>query len=280
MIRLVLGFVAAAAVTGGAVAQPAVERGSYLVNTIMTCGNCHSPKGPPAAVAGKDFSGGLRFDEPPFDVTAPNITPDKETGIGNWTDEQIKTMLLTGKNPQGVQEAEVYADGVYPILDAGRSQRRRRLSAEPCAGEEQGAGPGLQDRAAASRVPGAEKSYAEADLERQGKEGVLSGHHRPLHGVPHPVCAARRSRFRQVARQGRPSISRPWGVSKSRNITSHKTAGIGDWTDAEIKTAITQGKRKDGTPLKGPMGYPYYAKMTDADLDAVIAYLRTVPAKE
>ena len=74
MIRLVLGFVAVAAVTSGAVAQPAVERGSYLVNTIMTCANCHSPKGPPPAVAGKDFSGGLRFNEPPFDVTAPNNT--------------------------------------------------------------------------------------------------------------------------------------------------------------------------------------------------------------
>ena len=54
----------------------------------------------------------------------------------------------------------------------------------------------------------------------------------------------------------------------------------GPWTDAEIKTAITQGKRKDGTALKGPMGYAYYAKMTDADLDAVIAYVRTLPPKE
>ena len=66
----------------------------------------------------------------------------------------------------------------------------------------------------------------------------------------------------------------------SRNITSQQDEGIGDWTDAEIKTAITQGKRKDGSPLKPPMGYPLYAKMTDADLDAVVAYLRTVPPKE
>ena len=34
-----------------------VKRGDYLVNGILTCGNCHSPKGPPAAIAGKDFSG-------------------------------------------------------------------------------------------------------------------------------------------------------------------------------------------------------------------------------
>jgi hypothetical protein len=38
--------------------------------------------------------------------------------------------------------------------------------------------------------------------------------------------------------------------------------------------------RKDGSRLKPPMGYGYYAKMTDGDLDAMIAYLRTVPAKE
>ena len=72
----------------------------------------------------------------------------------------------------------------------------------------------------------------------------------------------------------------PWGTSVSRNITSSKTKGIGAWTDAEIKTAITQGKSKDGSPLKPPMGYPYYAHVTGADLDAVVAYLRTVPAKE
>src|SRR3954466_3299007 len=105
MIRWALAFAFVAMAGSHAAAQSAVERGSYLVNTIMTCGNCHTPKGPPAAVAGKDFSGGLTWDEPPFKVTAPNITQDKETGIGDWTDAQIKTMLLTGKNPHGIQEA-------------------------------------------------------------------------------------------------------------------------------------------------------------------------------
>src|SRR5262249_23088915 len=78
MIRLAAFSIASLALVGAAYADTPVERGSYLVNTIMTCGNCHSPKGPPDVVAGKDFSGGLRFDEPPFDVTAPNITQDKE----------------------------------------------------------------------------------------------------------------------------------------------------------------------------------------------------------
>ena len=78
-----IGVAMGAALAGAASAQSAqadlVKRGDYLVNGIMTCGNCHSPKGPPAATAGKDFSGGLSWDEPPFKVTAPNITPDKRS---------------------------------------------------------------------------------------------------------------------------------------------------------------------------------------------------------
>src|SRR6476661_2891783 len=116
MIRLATAAAAAMLIAGAASAETPVERGSYLVNTIMTCGNCHSPKGPPAAVAGKDFSGGLRFNEPPFDVTAPNITSDKETGLGNWTDAEIKTLLLTGKNKNGIQVAEPMPTSFYPIL--------------------------------------------------------------------------------------------------------------------------------------------------------------------
>jgi hypothetical protein len=72
----------------------------------------------------------------------------------------------------------------------------------------------------------------------------------------------------------------PWGVSVSRNITQSKTKGIGTWTNAEIKRAITQGVSKDGSKLKPPMGFHYYAKMTDADLDAIVGYLHTVPARE
>jgi mono/diheme cytochrome c family protein len=280
MIRLVLGFVAVAAVTGGAVAQPAVQRGSYLVNTIMTCGNCHSPKGPPAAVAGKDFSGGLRFDEPPFDVTAPNITPDKETGIGNWTDEQIKTMLLTGKNPHGIQEAEVMPTAFYPILTPGDLDGIVAYLRSLTPVKNKVADPVYKIALPHHVFPGAEKSYSQADLNDKLKRGfylVTIGHCMECHT---PFVPPGGPDFANSLGKGGREFPGPWGVSKSRNITSHKTAGIGDWTDAEIKTAITQGKRKDGTPLKGPMGYQYYAKMTDADLDAVIAYLRTLPPKE
>jgi mono/diheme cytochrome c family protein len=280
MIRVMLGVVASVVLASGAAAQSSVERGSYLMNTIMTCANCHSPKGPPAATAGKDYSGGLNWDEPPFKVTAPNITTDKETGIGDWTDGQIKTMILTGRNPKGVQEAEVMPTKFYPILTSGDLDSIVGYLRTLKPVKNKVPDPIYKIALPHHVYPGAEKSYAQADLNDKLKRGfylATIGHCMECHT---PFGASGGQDFKDSLGKGGREFPGPWGVSKSRNITSHKTAGVGDWTDAEIKTAITQGKRKDGTPLKGPMGYQYYAKMTDADLDAVIAYLRTVPPKE
>jgi mono/diheme cytochrome c family protein len=280
MIRLMLGLAVAVAVASSAAAQSSVERGSYLMNTIMTCANCHSPKGPPAATAGKDYSGGLNWDEPPFKVTAPNITTDKETGIGDWTDGQIKAMILTGRNPKGVQEAEVMPTKFYPILTSGDLDSIVGYLRTLKPVKNKVPDPIYKIALPHHVYPGAEKSYAQADLNDKLKRGfylATIGHCMECHT---PFGASGGQDFKDSLGKGGREFPGPWGVSKSRNITSHKTAGVGDWTDAEIKTAITQGKRKDGTPLKGPMGYQYYAKMTDADLDAVIAYLRTVPPKE
>jgi mono/diheme cytochrome c family protein len=281
MIRLMLGFVAAMIMTSGALAQSAAaQRGDYLMNTIMTCANCHSPKGPPAAIAGKDYSGGLRFDEPPFDVTAPNITPDKETGIGNWTDDQIKTLILTGKHMNGHPVAEIMPTAFYPILTPGDLDAIVAYLRSLPPVKNKVPAPIYKIALPHHVFPGAEKAYTEADLNDKLKRGfylATIGHCLECHT---PFAQPGGADFVNSLGKGGREFPGPWGVSKSRNITSHKTAGIGEWTDAEIKTAITQGKRKDGTPLKGPMGYQYYAKMTDADLDAVIAYVRTLPPKE
>src|SRR5215471_1083788 len=119
-IGVAMGLAIGAALADSAGAQSAqadlVKRGDYLVNGIMTCANCHSPKGPPAATAGKDYSGGLSWDEPPFKVTAPNITQDKETGIGSWTDAQLKTLMRTGENRNGVHVAMIMPTGFYHIM--------------------------------------------------------------------------------------------------------------------------------------------------------------------
>jgi hypothetical protein len=70
----------------------------------------------------------------------------------------------------------------------------------------------------------------------------------------------------------------PWGKVATPNITSHPTAGIGAWTDADIKRALIQAVARDGRPLKPPMARAdIFSRMTPTDLDALVAYLRTLP---
>ena len=127
--------------------------------------------------------------------------------------------------------------------------------------------------------PGAEKPMAEADLSDKVKRGfylATAAHCMECHTPKNKGVAD----FANDLGKGGYEFPGPWGVSVSRNITSHKEKGIGAWSDDEVKRAITQGIARDGSKLKPPMGYPYYARMTPDDLDAIVAWVRTVPPKE
>ncbi len=80
-----------------------IERGKYLVN-LGGCNDCHTAGyffGKPDM---EHYLGGsdVGFEMPGLGVfVGPNLTPDKETGLGNWTSEQIVTALQTGERPDG-----------------------------------------------------------------------------------------------------------------------------------------------------------------------------------
>lgn len=61
------------------------------------------------------------------------------------------------------------------------------------------------------------------------------------------------------------------------NITPDPETGIGKWTDAQIAVAIREGKRPDGSLIGPPMPFAFYKHISDADLAAMVAYLRSVP---
>jgi mono/diheme cytochrome c family protein len=86
---------------GPAAAETLLERGSYLVNAVMACDGCHTPRGPGGAfVMEKRFSGGSQtWDEPAFVVKGSNITPDLDTGIGVWSEDDLKRALIGGVRP-------------------------------------------------------------------------------------------------------------------------------------------------------------------------------------
>jgi cytochrome c oxidase cbb3-type subunit 2 len=70
----------------------------------------------------------------------------------------------------------------------------------------------------------------------------------------------------------------PFGDYPTGNLTSDKETGLGNWTDEEIKQTITRGILKDGTRmLPYPMDWGSFSNLTASDLDAIVAYLRTVP---
>ncbi|HEY4371092.1 MAG TPA: c-type cytochrome [Burkholderiales bacterium] len=60
------------------------------------------------------------------------------------------------------------------------------------------------------------------------------------------------------------------------NITTDTKAGIGRWTNAQLKRAIREGIRPDGSLIGPPMPFGFYRDMADSDLEAIIAYLRQV----
>lgn len=70
----------------------------------------------------------------------------------------------------------------------------------------------------------------------------------------------------------------PYGTFVSYNLTSDSATGLGRWTDAQIKHVLTRGVRRDGSRmLPFPMSWTNYASLSQSDLDAIVAYLRTIP---
>jgi len=112
-------------VCDAAPAESLAERGGYLVNTIMACGNCHSPRDANGEIIkDKVLSGGRVFSTPAFVVTTSNITPDIETGIGSWSDAEIKRALVEGIRPEhhrlpGVPLAAIMPANFYKALLLG-----------------------------------------------------------------------------------------------------------------------------------------------------------------
>jgi mono/diheme cytochrome c family protein len=277
----------------GAAAQSPVEHGRYLVESILACGNCHTPRTP----AGEPIyekplgGGGISFVTPAFDATSTNITSDRETGIGAWTDAEIKRALTEGIRPNRGRLANAPLAAVMPIsffkpllardLDAVVAYLR---ALKPVRYE--APAPVYKMPVHHAPYPPAQGGFTEAmmaDPVERGNYLVTIGHCMECHS-PFEKGRSDYGRLGKGGRRFSPDEARglpgSWKGSTASNITSHRTAGIGAWSDAEIKRAITQGISRDGRKLQPPMAFDYYKRMTDADLNAIVAYLRTVPPQE
>jgi mono/diheme cytochrome c family protein len=275
-----LALALATAGLASAVAAPAqgnarLERGRLLMEGIVACGNCHMVRGPQGQLLPeKGLSGGVVIvDEPGIRAVAANITPDKATGIGAWTDAQLRKAIREGVRPDGSligppMPIEFYRGLSDADLDAIVAYLRAQT---PVANKVEKSvytiplppnyGPPVKQVKAPPR----------SDKVRYGEYLVRIGHCLECHTPRAPdgrLVEAKWGAGGQV-------IAGPWGRSVTRNLTSHES-GLKDWSDAEIARAIREGVRRDGTKLNPPMGFSFYKRIDDADMAAIIAYLRTL----
>jgi len=263
-------------------AETPLERGKYLVEGILTCGNCHTPRGPDGALdASRRYAGSPapQIDTPEWSAHPTNITPDKETGIGRWTARDLKTALRTGRRPNGQQLAPLMPYSFYKIMtERDLEAVVAYVRAQPPVPNKVAPNVYKVKKLTVGVPPGAEKPMPESAMKNPVKRGfylATIGHCMECHT---PLVKGRRD-FKHSMGKGGEEFPGPWGVSVSRNITPNREQGIGAWSDDEIKRAITQGVARDGTKLRPPMGFQWYATMTDEDLSAIVAYLRTIPAR-
>lgn len=259
-----------------------VERGRYLT-TITGCIGCHTPVDPETfqPIAGMEFAGGNPFDLGPLGVViSKNITPDEETGIGSWTDEEIKTAISTGVSPDGLHLFPImpytyFNNMAEEDLDAIVAYLRTVEPKENVIPRQQ-----ILPPEQLPQLPRRTDIVAPdpSDTEARGRylmSAVLacSDCHTPID--PETLAPV----MDQYLAGGQP-YEGPWGTIYGGNITPHEETGIASWSDEEIKRVIRTGVRPDGR-VAVLMPWPEYAAFTDEDLDAVVWYLRNeVPAVE
>ncbi|ARN83388.1 cytochrome C [Methylocystis bryophila] len=260
-----------------------LDRGQYLVEALMACDNCHTPRSTEGYDYSRRFSGGSQvFTDKDYSVRGSNISPDLESGVGPWSDAELKAAIVSGVSPKGrlapVMPSESYRaltpNDLNAVVAFLRAKRPIKSDAPPQ--ERHGA---LEPRRA---IPGAETPLSDAGLADPLQQGLyvaslarcMSCHSGETDGAPDPE--------RRLGQGGR-IFRTPAGATVASNITSHPTKGVGAWTDQELKRAIIEGTGRDGKPLAPTMANlskAHFSKMAERDIEALIAWLRTTPPKE
>jgi len=261
----------------GAADEAMVARGKYLVEGPVACGNCHTPRGADMApIAGMDLAGGFPFMDPAFQAYSANITPDVETGIGGWTDQEIIHAIREGANKDG---AIIFPPMPVPTYNNMSDDDVKAIVAylrtvKPVKNEI----PQAKYNIPVSTMPPAKGLPAPPASDKLAYGGYIVNalaHCMECHTTP--------------SANGVPDFAGHMGAGgfeiglgpdasvRTPNITPDPETGIGKWTDEQIKRAIVDGIGADGGKLAPPMPYAYLKKMTDEDLDAVVAYLRSIP---
>ncbi len=279
-LGVLLCWVGGTAAQGTPTSAAEVARGRYVFGATGGCG-CHTvPKG-------QINAGGRRYDGPFGTVYSTNITPDRQTGIGTWTDEQIIAAIRLGRRPNGERLLPVHP---FPVFNGMAEEDLRAVVAflrtTPAV-----ARPNQAKRIA---VPLFESVFLPAWLAafapretpppKAPTTGVSRGeylvkavgHCGECHTPRTLTMASDATRFLAGAPKGPEDQAIP-------NITPDPETGIGKWSVEDIADYLASGNKPDGDVVGGLMAelidgtLSGYKDLTKADRLAIAQYLKTIP---
>jgi mono/diheme cytochrome c family protein len=250
-----------------------LARGRYLTQGLLGCEDCHSPRdwtrhGAPMP-AGMELAGQtLLLPGFPGRVAAPNLTPDRETGSGDWSDDQLARAIR-----EGIKHDETT---LFPIMPY---TAYRQLSDEDLASVI------VYLRslpAVRNSLPPTKINFPVNYIVRGVPQPVTE----QVHG-PNPVDELARGKYltrlgcgchsptEKLGYGGGEVLNGPWGNVTSPNI-SPDPSGISYYTEATFITAMRTGY-VGARELNPIMPYGDFKNLADDDLKAIFAYLRSVP---
>ncbi|MBN4664450.1 cytochrome c [Pandoraea nosoerga] len=280
-LSLALFAMGGAALAGQAASAPAdnatLARGKYLA-IAGDCAACHT------APAGKPFAGGYSLESPLGAIYATNITPSKQAGIGNYTEAQFARAVREGVRADGqhlypampytsyakVSDEDIHAlyvyfmHGVEPVdVRAAQTQLAFPFS--------------MRSTLAAWNVLFLDRERFRPDPSKS--EQVNRGNYL-VNGLAHcGACHTPRSAFMNEMSSKALSGAQV-GPRFAPDITSGDS-GIGRWRDEALVEYLRTGRLAGKANAAGPMAEAVQNSLqylTDADLHAIVAYLRTVPS--
>ncbi|MCY0386063.1 cytochrome c [Robbsia sp. Bb-Pol-6] len=255
-----------------------IARGAYLARAA-DCIACHT------AAHGQPFGGGYAIDTPFGKITSTNISSDKTYGIGNWSDAQFVRAVREGVGAHG--------ENLYPAMpyDAFTQLRRDDVLAIKAYLMSQ---PPVHAATRANTLSfpfnqrwtlwfwnlvnlkkGALRDDPQRSAEWNRGRYLVQGlaHCETCHTPRNVTLGMDRSRA-----LGGGDL----GAWRAYNITPDRTAGIGGWSDAELIAYLRDGDAPGRASAAGPMAEAVEHSLqylSAADLKAIVAYLRTVPAQ-
>ncbi|GAB5467781.1 MAG: hypothetical protein Kilf2KO_08110 [Rhodospirillales bacterium] len=275
---LVASFGLGAIPAGADDASDLVKQGEQLA-IAGDCVSCHTAPG------GKPYAGGLEINTPYGSLSTPNITPDKQTGLGDWTEAQFYTALHEGIRKDG---AYLYPVFPYPSFTKVREADVKAIWAylqtlEPVSAPRKPSNMSFPFNVRAGLAVWRQLYFTEGTFRPDPKWSAQVARGAYLvEGLGHcgtchtPRTALGGSESDQSLAGGDVDT---WFAP---DISSSLSSGIGDWSTEEIVHYLRTGAAKGKGKAFGPMAEVVHnslSKLPDADIEAIAAYLKQTPAR-